>query len=234
MKDYTIYPVLSVGSRGPSVVTLQAALGLSQDGHFGPATQSAVRKYQLAKGLTPDGIVGAATWGALGLLKPEKHLPKYLMLHTTAGNQRWTAQQVIDYHEKTLGWGRPGYHKIVTAAGSVVDSWKFDLSDGFDGHEYSYGAKEFNPVSIHVCWIGGLDAQGNPFDNRTTAQRAALSEVVFALLNELPSLLVMGHNQAHNKACPCFSVPKWCREIGVPETNIYQPDPFGYAARLSA
>lgn len=228
------YTVLSAGSRGEAVVALQNALGLKADGHFGPATQAAVRSFQMQKGLTVDGIVGAATWKALGVLdNAPKVLPKYLMLHTTAGNQDWTVQQVVDYHVKTLGWGRPGYHKIITKAGNVVDTWPVDLADGFDPHEYSYGAKEWNPVSLHVCWIGGLGPGGVPLDNRTLAQKETLASVVFDLLDQLPSLQVLGHNQAHNKACPCFSVPKWLRSIGVPETNIYTADPFGYSASLA-
>lgn len=69
---------LKKGSSGTQVKALQALLigyggepakivknagGI--DGIFGPATDSAVRKYQKAKGLTVDGSVGPATWGKL-------------------------------------------------------------------------------------------------------------------------------------------------------------------------
>lgn len=54
----------------PSVVQLQDYLNqygfaVSADGHFGPATTTAVKQFQTANGLTVDGLVGPATWGLL-------------------------------------------------------------------------------------------------------------------------------------------------------------------------
>ena len=57
--------VLRVGARGPSVAKLQRALGIEDDGAFGPQTLAAVERFQAAQGLTVDGVVGAMTWAAL-------------------------------------------------------------------------------------------------------------------------------------------------------------------------
>lgn len=57
--------VLRAGDRGAAVAELQRALGVSDDGVFGPATLAAVRAFQAHKGLAVDGIVGAMTWAAL-------------------------------------------------------------------------------------------------------------------------------------------------------------------------
>lgn len=57
--------ILKVGSRGRSVVELQRALGIADDGAFGPATLAAVRAFQEEAGLAVDGIVGWRTWDAL-------------------------------------------------------------------------------------------------------------------------------------------------------------------------
>lgn len=68
--------VLSQGSRGQDVVTLQYLLNVisryypdvpapSQDGIFGSGTRQSVVAFQRALNLNPDGVVGARTWQAL-------------------------------------------------------------------------------------------------------------------------------------------------------------------------
>lgn len=65
--------MLSQGSAGYQVRVAQSLLIMNgyscgyygADGIFGPATRSAVRRYQSARGLAVDGIVGVNTWNAL-------------------------------------------------------------------------------------------------------------------------------------------------------------------------
>lgn len=65
--------VLKRNDKGAQVKAAQALLvnaGFSVgssgcDGSFGPATQTAVKKFQAAKKLTQDGEIGAQTWAAL-------------------------------------------------------------------------------------------------------------------------------------------------------------------------
>lgn len=62
--------VLRSGSNGSAVKILQGSLNirgyaLVQDGIFGPATDSAVRRYQSDHGLASDGIVGPQTWTSI-------------------------------------------------------------------------------------------------------------------------------------------------------------------------
>lgn len=47
-----------VGSRGETVKAVQAKLGLTADGAFGPGTERAVKEWQAKNGLVADGIVG--------------------------------------------------------------------------------------------------------------------------------------------------------------------------------
>lgn len=47
------------------VKEIQAKVGATVDGDFGPHTEAAVRRLQRAHGLVPDGIVGPQTWAAL-------------------------------------------------------------------------------------------------------------------------------------------------------------------------
>ena len=53
--------VLRRGSKGDAVKKMQAALGLTADGDFGPGTEAALKKWQAANGLTPDGVAGPRT-----------------------------------------------------------------------------------------------------------------------------------------------------------------------------
>jgi putative chitinase len=56
---------IRVGSRGETVRAVQAKLGLTADGAFGPGTERAVKAWQAANGLTADGIVGPKTLAKL-------------------------------------------------------------------------------------------------------------------------------------------------------------------------
>ncbi|MGL5064267.1 MAG: peptidoglycan-binding domain-containing protein [Microcoleus sp.] len=64
-------PALKVGSRGPQVTELQAALKLlgfyngEVDGIFSEGTAKAVSEFQKAAGTSADGIVGQDTWNRL-------------------------------------------------------------------------------------------------------------------------------------------------------------------------
>jgi putative chitinase len=49
------------GSKGDLVRKLQAKLGLTADGDFGPGTEAALKKWQTANGLTADGVAGPKT-----------------------------------------------------------------------------------------------------------------------------------------------------------------------------
>jgi len=53
------------GSTGANVVYLQGALGIRQDGQFGPITERNVRAFQQRNGLFVDGIVGPRTWAVI-------------------------------------------------------------------------------------------------------------------------------------------------------------------------
>lgn len=59
--------ILKRGLKGAPVKRLQAKLGITADGDFGPGTEKAVRDFQASAGLAVDGIAGPDTFTALGL-----------------------------------------------------------------------------------------------------------------------------------------------------------------------
>ena len=132
---------------------------------------------------------------------------KYIAVHGSAGSQRNTAADIVAYHTRPksrggLGWSRPGYHYIIEADGAVVPVWDIAKSSNGVG-------PQFNPVTINVCWIGGVDTSTKaltPVDNRTHAQRAALRSLLTRLKKQFPDAVIRGHRDFHGvrKACPCF------------------------------
>jgi putative chitinase len=52
------FSLIKRGMRGESVALLQEALGLDNDGIFGPGTEKALKRWQLENGLISDGIAG--------------------------------------------------------------------------------------------------------------------------------------------------------------------------------
>ena len=64
----TIPPTIRKGSTGNDVKQWQKILGVSEDGSFSAAVESATKEWQKSHKLVADGIVGPATWGlALGV-----------------------------------------------------------------------------------------------------------------------------------------------------------------------
>ena len=59
--------MLKNGSNGELVKDVKEIVGVKADGHFGPGTEAAVKKWQAANGLVADGIVGRGTLGKMGL-----------------------------------------------------------------------------------------------------------------------------------------------------------------------
>jgi putative chitinase len=63
--------LLKNGSTGELVKKLQAKLGLTTDGAFGPGTEKALKAWQQANGLTVDGIAGETTLAKLGIVETQ-------------------------------------------------------------------------------------------------------------------------------------------------------------------
>lgn len=57
--------LLKIGSVGDEVKKLQAKLGLTPDGNYGPVTEAKVKEWQTQNNLTSDGIVGNISWGIM-------------------------------------------------------------------------------------------------------------------------------------------------------------------------
>lgn len=101
--------ILRTGSAGPAVQLLQLALNragygpLETDGIFGPATRSALIRFQRDRGLAADGIAGSQTHRAL--------LPwytGYLSYTVRAGDTLWTIAQRTGSSIEAITAANPG------------------------------------------------------------------------------------------------------------------------------
>jgi hypothetical protein len=159
---------------------------------------------------------------------------EYLVLHTTAGNQDWSPEQVQHYFLRVKKWRVGGYHWLIDKAGIPQRL--------YDDQTVTNGVLPFvngtihisNANAIHISWIGGIGKDGTGVDNRTPGQIQALEKLVLAYLQTYPHIRVLGHNQVARKLCPCFDVPLFCRMMGVPPSNIYAGDHFSILKELAA
>lgn len=88
---------------------------------------------------------------------------KRIFVHCTAGPQTQTVQEIQKYWKTHNKWKDPGYHYIIKPDGEIIPLQPEDKP--------SNGVAGYNSTSINVCYIGGVDKQGRPIDNRTDAQK---------------------------------------------------------------
>ena len=134
---------------------------------------------------------------------------KYIAVHCTAGSQHTTIKE-LQQEFRRKGWKNPGYHYVVAADGTITQL--------LDEEKPSNGVKGYNSVLINVAYIGGIDAEGKPIDNRTAAQKASLAGLLGVLHKKYPTATIQGHRDfspdrnrngriepsEYIKACPCF------------------------------
>jgi peptidoglycan hydrolase-like protein with peptidoglycan-binding domain len=81
--------ILKRGLSGDPVKVLQAKLGVTADGIFGPGTETALKDYQKKHGLMVDGIAGPDTFVQMGLYE------LVLLAPGTAGESVKKLQQAL-------------------------------------------------------------------------------------------------------------------------------------------
>jgi N-acetylmuramoyl-L-alanine amidase len=130
---------------------------------------------------------------------------KYIVVHCTATPVHATIQSIQDYWRNHLGWKSPGYHYIIKRNGQVVRLQ--------DEAKIANGVAGFNTSSIHLSYIGGVDKDNKPTDNRTTEQKDAMFDLIMRLSHTYPNAEIKGHRDFPNvhKDCPSFNVNQWLK-----------------------
>jgi len=134
---------------------------------------------------------------------------KYIVLHCTATPQNTTIQSILNYWKKVLGWKNPGYHFIIKPTGEIVNLLPID--------QIANGVAGFNSNSIHISYIGGVDAKEKALDNRTPAQIEAQTKLIKRFKTQFPEAVIKGHRDFPNvkKECPSFDVATWLKKVGL-------------------
>ena len=125
-----------------------------------------------------------------------------IIVHCSATKEgkHFSASDIRRWHVEGNGWKDIGYHYVVLLDGRI------EL--GRPLQEAGAHVKGHNANSIGVCYIGGLDGEGNACDTRTNEQDESLEVLMATLLRIFPGAELYGHNEFSNKACPSFDVKK--------------------------
>lgn len=115
----------------------------------------------------------------------------------------------IDTWHKQRGFKKVGYHYVVRLDGTI--------EEGRKENEVGAHCTGHNGRSIGICYIGGLDEEGEPKDTRTAEQKEALFTLISKLLLKYDLTLedIHTHNEFSNKACPGFGKGDFDREFEV-------------------
>ena len=118
----------------------------------------------------------------------------------TPEGKDFTVADITRWH-KQRGFRTIGYHYVVYRDGSVhIGRPEGEIGAHCVGH---------NAVSIGVCYIGGLAADGKTAkDTRTPEQREALLMLLRHLRKKYPNAKIYGHRDFAAKACPSFDARK--------------------------
>jgi N-acetylmuramoyl-L-alanine amidase len=131
---------------------------------------------------------------------------KYIVVHCTATPITTTIESILAYWREVKGWTRPGYHYIIQRSGEIVQLQDETIPTN--------GVAGYNKESIHLSYIGGVDKNNIPIDNRTDAQVHAMFDKIVELTERYPQAKVVGHRDfpGVTKACPSFDVRTWLRD----------------------
>lgn len=136
---------------------------------------------------------------------------KFITVHCSATKEgvQIDADTIRRWH-KQRGWSDIGYHYIIGLDGQIEIGRPLNKTGAHvAGH---------NTDNIGICYVGGLDAAGNPKDTRTDLQIESLHDLIEALCVVFDIEEIKGHRdwspdtdgdgevEQHEwlKACPSF------------------------------
>lgn len=139
---------------------------------------------------------------------------KQIILHCSATpeGRNIKAKDIRVWHIQN-GWEDIGYHYIIDLDGTIEKGRPENMIGAHCAGQ--------NSNSIGICYIGGCDKNMQPKDTRTKAQKDALLDLVFLLMEKynIPLDKVKGHYTYAKKLCPCFTNEQFYREFNAAFNN---------------
>lgn len=146
----------------------------------------------------------------------------YLVIHCTdtPEGREVSSAEIRAWHTSPTskggrGWRQVGYTDMVHLDGRVERLVENNEDAYVDDWEITNGVRGYNNISRHIVYVGGRTRAGKLADTRTAAQKAALADYVRDFHNKHPHVQIVGHRDLAAKACPCFDVASWLKEIGL-------------------
>ena len=130
---------------------------------------------------------------------------RFLVLHCSATrcNRSYTVEQMMRDH-KARGFRTIGYHFYIRKDGKMTQHRKL--------LEVGAHARPYNRCSIGICYEGGLDEHGKPYNTMTAEQETRLVDLFRNLKILFPKAKIVGHRDLPGttpKECPCLDAGSW-------------------------
>ena len=107
------------------------------------------------------------------------------------------------------GFNDVGYHFYIRRDGVLEYGRKISVTGAH--------VKNYNSVSIGICYEGGINDDAEAEDNRTELQLRTMVRLLVELGAEYPKAIIQGHRDFPKvaKACPSFDVKDWCELFAI-------------------
>jgi N-acetylmuramoyl-L-alanine amidase len=130
---------------------------------------------------------------------------KFLVQHCSASrcDQDYSVEQLRRDH-KARGFYDIGYHFYIRKDGTMTQHRKL--------LEVGAHARPYNRCSIGICYEGGLDEHGKPYNTMTAEQETRLVDLFRNLKILFPKAKIVGHRDLPGttpKECPCLDAGSW-------------------------
>lgn len=132
---------------------------------------------------------------------------KFLTIHCAATPEGRDVKAADISQWDIAKFGQISYHFVIELDGTIHRTLRDDQRGAHVGKN--------NTGNIGVCYVGGVDKNGNPKDTRTDAQKKSMLTLVRTYKARFPGIVVRGHRDWPGvaKACPSFDVAAWLATV---------------------